>query len=180
MCRLAIATICEMVLFFCFSVIPIGNKSADIRGKDDYFNNAQVRDGWSYYDRTIGVPFITPTSDTKGKWPNYSDFFTNNNRVPVWHIGLSGTLLDHISWFGKFSYFGNSGTYDVPFDGSPRQFSGLLSFQAPIYFLGGTILKGSLAADTGKLYPKTFGFSLGIRKEGFLNIQDKRMGNFRY
>ncbi|MCF0058325.1 capsule assembly Wzi family protein [Dyadobacter sp. CY356] len=151
---------------------PLNDIQTGIRqnlGKDNYFNNAQVRDGWSYYDRTIGTPFITPTSDTKGRWPNYADSFTSNNRVSVFHMGLRGTLLQKVLWTTKLSYSSNSGTYDVPFVGSPTQFSGLITMQGNINIFGGTILKGSVAADLGKLYADTYGFTLGLRKEGLLS-----------
>jgi hypothetical protein len=138
-------------------------------GKDNYFNNAQVRDGWSYYDRTIGTPFITPTSDTKWKWPNYADSFTSNNRISVLHLGLKGTLMQKVIWTTKLSYSSNAGTYDVPFINTPTQFSGLLTMQGKINVFGGTILKGSIAADLGDLYPDTYGFTLGLRKEGLLS-----------
>jgi hypothetical protein len=141
------------------------------RGKDDYFNNAQVRDGWSYYDRTIGTPFIPPTSDTKWKWPIYGNMFTSNNRVSVFHAGLKGTLLGQVQWTGKFSVSSNAGTYDIPFETYPKQFSGLLALQTRINFLGGVLVKGSVALDAGDLYPKSFGFSFGLKKDGILFIR---------
>ena len=137
-------------------------------GRDNYFNNTQVRDGWSYYDRTIGTPFITPTSETQWKYPKYADSFTSNNRVAVFHIGLNGTLLQKVMWTSKFSYSSNIGTYDAPFVTKPTQFSGLLMLQKRTKILGGSTIKGSIAADLGKLYPNTYGFTIGIRKEGIL------------
>jgi len=139
------------------------------RGHDNYFNHAQVRDGWSYYDRTIGTPFIPPTTDTKWKWPSYADSFTSNNRVSVLHLGLRGTLAQKITWSTKVSYSSNSGSYAESFKGSPTQFSGLITMQGKINLFGGTILKGSVAADLGELYPDTYGFTLGLRKEGLLS-----------
>ncbi len=141
------------------------------RGKDDYFNNAQVRDGWSYQDRTIGTPFITPTTDTQWRWPNYANFFTSNNRVSVIHAGLKGTLLEQIEWSTRFSYSSNAGTYDAPFKTYPKQFSGLMTLQTRLNFLGGVWIKGSVAADIGDLYQKTYGFSLGLKKDGILFIR---------
>jgi hypothetical protein len=135
------------------------------RGRDNYFNNQQVRDGWSYYDRTIGTPFIPPTSQTKWKWPNYADNFTSNNRVMLWHLGLKGTLFRKIEWQGKFSYSTNYGAYLEPFKGAPKQFSGLIGLQSKLDVLGGLTLKGAYAADIGDLYRKTYGFMLGIRKD---------------
>jgi len=138
-------------------------------GRDNYFNNTQVRDGWSYYDRTIGTPFITPTSETQWKYPKYADSFTSNNRVAALHIGLKGAIIQKIMWTSKFSYSSNIGTYDAPFTSKPTQFSGLITMQGKINLFGGTILKGSVAADLGELYPDTYGFTLGLRKEGLLS-----------
>lgn len=139
------------------------------RGKDDYFNNAQVRDGWSYQGRGIGTPFIPPTSDTKWNWPTYADFFTSNNRVTVIHTGISGTAFNKLNWYTKLSYSSNAGTYNLPFESIPKQFSGILGLQAKINWLGGSMLKGSLAVDNGNLYRNNFGFSLGLRKNFTIN-----------
>ncbi len=137
------------------------------RGKDNYFNHAQVRDGWSYYDRTIGTPFITPTSETIWKFPNYGDAFTSNNRVWVLHTGLRGTLARNVEWSTKLSYSSNIGVYDLPLPETIYQFSGLLRVQARTGWLGGnTILSGSVAADSGGLYPNSYGLMLSLRKEG--------------
>lgn len=137
------------------------------RGKDNYFNNAQVRDGWSYFDRTIGTPFITPTSETIWKFPNYGDAFTSNNRVWVFHTGLGGTLSKNVEWSTKLSYSSNNGVYDLAFPTTVYQFSGLVRVQARTGWLGGnTLLSGSLAADLGGLYPTSYGLMLSLRKEG--------------
>nr|WP_295926921.1 capsule assembly Wzi family protein [uncultured Dyadobacter sp.] len=135
------------------------------RGHDNYFNNQQVRDGWGYFDRTIGTPFIPPTSQTKWRWPNYADNFTSNNRVMLFHLGLKGTLFRKIEWLGKFSYSENSGAYLEPFIGAPKQFSGLLMMQSKLDVFGGITVKGAYAADIGDLYRKTYGFMLGVRKD---------------
>jgi hypothetical protein len=135
------------------------------RGIDNYLNNQQVRDGWSYHIRTIGTPFIPPSADTKWKYPAYADNHTSNNRVLVVHMGLKGTIAQRVQWYTKLSYSNNSGAYLAPFAPSANQFSGLLAFQSRIKLMGGTTIKGSLATDTGKLYPTTYGFSLGLRKD---------------
>ena len=138
-----------------------------IFGKDNYFNHTQVRDGWSYYGRTIGTPFITPTSETIWKFPNYGDAFTSNNRVWVLHSGLRGSLSKSVEWSTKLSYSSNAGVYDLPFPNAIYQFSGLLRVQARTSWLGGnTLLSGSVAADWGGLYPNSYGLMLSLRKEG--------------
>jgi hypothetical protein len=138
-----------------------------IFGKDNYFNHTQVRDGWSYYDRTIGTPFITPTSETIWKFPNYGDAFTSNNRVWVLHTGLRGNLTRNVEWSTKLSYSSNNGVYDQPFSEAAFQFSGLFRVQARTGWLGGnTVLTGSVATDLGGLYPNSTGLMLSLRKEG--------------
>ncbi|MCE7041263.1 capsule assembly Wzi family protein [Dyadobacter sp. CY312] len=161
--------ITEGVLEFLYTKDQGGNEfvigDGKRRGIDNYFNNQQVRDGWSYYKRTIGTPFIPPTSDTEWKYPAYADNHTSNNRVLVVHLGLKGTIAQQIEWYTKLSYSNNSGAYLVPIYPAAKQFSGLIALQSHIDFLGGSTIKGSFAADMGDLYPKTYGFSLGLRKD---------------
>ena len=164
----AFIEVTEGVLEFLYTKSQGGsivNYDQHIFGKDDYFNNQQIRDAWSYFNRTIGTPFIPPTSDTQWKWPGYADNFTSNNRISVLHLGLKGILNQNIYWLTKLSMSDNEGTYDVPFKGNPNQFSGLLALQTRVSLLGGMLLKGSVAADIGDLYPKTYGFTLGLRKD---------------
>jgi hypothetical protein len=133
-------------------------------GRDNYFNNAQIRDGWSYDNRTIGTPFITPSSATEAKWGRYGDSFTSNNRVSVLHMGLKGLFLGSINWYTKLSYSTNIGTYDLPFAKTVKQFSGILSLQYHTRFLGGVLCRGSVGVDLGELYRPVTGINLGVRK----------------
>lgn len=173
-------TVKELVLEFLYTKNQGGSRfvidNDKQRGRDNYFNNAQVRDGWSYFDRGIGTPFIPPTSETVWKFPNYADFFTSNSRVWALHAGLQGTLLQNLVWSTKLSYSSNGGVYDLPFPNTAYQFSGLLTLQTETPWLGGMFLKGSLATDQGGLYRSTTGISLSLRKEfGLLSsIQSAR------
>lgn len=141
------------------------------RGKDNYFNNAQVRDGWSYFDRTIGSPFISPTSDTRWRWPNLADMFTSNNRVWAFHVGMRGTMFSNVEWTTKLSYSSNGGTYDEPFKSAdlpkgPYQFSGLFMIQKPTQLLGGPARIGmSFGIDNGNLYQNASGFRFSLRRD---------------
>lgn len=139
------------------------------RGRDNYFNNQQVRDGWSYFDRTIGTPFIPPSSDTKWKYPSYADNHTSNNRVMVIHLGMNGTIFQKIYWHTKLSFSNNSGAYLQPIYPAAKQFSGIIGLQTKLNWLGGSIAKGSLAVDNGTLYRNNIGFSLGLRKNFTIN-----------
>ncbi|NIJ54960.1 capsule assembly Wzi family protein [Dyadobacter arcticus] len=141
------------------STVTDGN---GIRGKDDYFNNGQVRDGWSYYGRGIGTPFIT--AGTENTWPRYADFFTNNNRVWVLHAGVQGKLSS-ATWTTKLSYSSNQGTYDQAFENRAYQFSGILAVAQPVKWLGGSTIKAAVSVDNGKLFENAVGVMLAFRKD---------------
>ncbi|MCX6216358.1 capsule assembly Wzi family protein [Spirosoma sp.] len=134
------------------------------RGRDNYFNHSQYQDGWSRFGLTMGTPFITPTQDNLSELPQYG--FTNNNRVAVIHIGLSGQAYDFLRFQAKASYSENLGTYVLPFATKVRQFSAVLNLSAPFQILNGITGSASIAADIGDLYTKNIGFYVGIRKEG--------------
>ncbi|MCF2487348.1 capsule assembly Wzi family protein [Dyadobacter sp. CY347] len=141
-----------------------GSEAVDgnsIRGKDDYFNNGQVRDGWSYYGRGIGTPFITPQSENN--WPRYADFFTNNNRVWVIHSGMKGKVGSAL-WTSKLSLSSNEGTYDVKLPNKMYQFSGIVGLEKQVEWLGGSVIKGAVSADAGEFFDDAFGLMLSIRK----------------
>ncbi|KAA0988881.1 capsule assembly Wzi family protein [Dyadobacter aurulentus] len=157
-------TVDRLTLELLYTKSQGGSETTDgngIRGKDDYFNNGQVRDGWSYYGRGIGTPFITATAENN--WPKYADFFTNNNRVWVTHAGLKGKL-NAATWVTKFSLSSNQGTYDQGFPGKIYQFSALLALEVPVQLLGGSVIKGAVSMDQGELFENAFGGSLSIRK----------------
>ncbi|WP_420150393.1 capsule assembly Wzi family protein [Spirosoma sp.] len=139
------------------------------RGKDDYFNHQQFRDGWAYRYHTVGTPFIPPGLGPRDQYPYGS--FTNNNRVYVFHTGVGGSLplsgralMSPITYQIKLSYSHNLGTYNVPFSAARKQFSGYAGIVAPLSILGGLQLTGSVAVDAGTLYQNSIGTFLSIRK----------------
>ena len=139
-------------------------ENASQRGRDNYFNHSQYQDGWSRFGLTMGTPFITPSGDSRSDLPRYA--FTNNNRVVVMHVGLSGQAYDFLRFQFKASYSENLGTYEVPFARTVHQFSSVLSLSAPLSILHGVTANASVATDMGDLYTNTVGFYVGIRKEG--------------
>lgn len=142
------------------------------RGRDNYFNHSQFVDGWTYFGRTIGTPFLTPVAELNPKLLNYNPAIANN-RVSAFHVGLAALLFDKIDLTTRLSYSINAGTYDSPLITLPRQFSGLLTLAAPVNILGGTTLTGSLAVDSGELLPNSVGGYISLRKAGVLGGQQR-------
>lgn len=135
------------------------------RGRDDYFNHGQYRDGWSYKGRTIGTPFIAPATDLRADLPQYA--FTNNNRISVYHAGLSGQISDRVTFLLKASYSQNAGTYQVPFAPQRKQRSAILATELRLGKKGFRAT-ASGAVDRGDLYTSNTGFSVGLLKRGKL------------
>ena len=136
------------------------------RGRDDYFNHSQFIDGWTYFGRTIGTPFLTPQPEVRSSLP--PRYGIANNRVSVFHLGVSALLLNKIDILARLSLSRNAGTYTIPYLAVPTQFSGLVTASLPLSLLGGTVLNGSLAVDLGGLLPNSVGAYVGLRKTGML------------
>ena len=147
------------------------------RGKVNYFNNAQFRDGWAYQRLTIGTPFINPSYDANG----YTSFggYTINNRIYAWHLAASGTLPwrggalpGGLTYQTKLSVSRNLGTYDTPFRTPITQVSLFGQVATVIQSQGnlgqlfdGTEIIGRIAYDTGGLYQDAFGLYVGVRRQ---------------
>jgi hypothetical protein len=79
-------------------------------GDENYYNNYEYAQGWSYKGLGLGNPFITPASSTKPGFPNDPTDYFNNNRVLALYFG--GEAGVNSWWFKcKFSYSWNDGTF---------------------------------------------------------------------
>lgn len=133
-------------------------------GNDNYFNNGEYRSGWTYYGRTIGAPFISPSlPDANG-----ITLGVFNNRVVAHYLGLQGYFIHKIPYKLRLSYSINYGTYGVPLKERPKQFSfgleaGILrKAKAPFHVDLG------IYGDCGRLYSNNFGLSLSFSRNGVI------------
>lgn len=145
------------------------------RGKVNYFNNAQFRDGWSYQRLGLGTPLITPRYNPDGT--STYGAFTGNNRILAWHLAASGTLPIKAKWLKqspsyltKLTLSRNLGTYDSPYVVPLTQFSAFGQLAVPLQFRGNeqivnsTEIIGRVGFDIGSLYSTNLGVYLGVRK----------------
>ena len=132
-------------------------------GDDDYFNNGIYQNGWTYYSRTIGTPFISsPLYNSNGA------VSIQNNRVIVHHIGIEGDVSGYAYKF-LTSVSNNYGTYSAPLATDLRKnTSVLLEVKKQFSGLSNIELGCSVGADFGKLYGNSVGCLFSIRKIGNL------------
>ena len=157
-----------------FEYLFTGSQGGDVfvitdplrRGRDNYFNHSQFLDGWTYFGRSIGNPFLTPATEVRPSLPPNTGI--GNNRVSAFHVGLSALLVDKVTLTTRLSFSRNAGTYPTPYPEIPSQFSGLITASVPLDLFGGLVLNGSLALDKGELLPNSVGGYLSLRKTGLL------------
>src|SRR5450432_276696 len=144
-------------------------------GDENYYNNYEYADGYSYKGVAIGSPLISSKYDTR-PFPNSKFDYFNNNRVSALHVGLDATIQDfHIITkatysknYGTFStspYGSSTGTIrDKPVGSFPEsnQFSCYLQIEKPLS--DSYSLNISMALDHGLLLYNTSGISFQIMK----------------
>jgi len=129
-------------------------------GADNTFNNGIYQNGWTYFSRTIGTPFISsPVYNKNG------GVSVVNNRVQVHHIGLDGEVQGY-QYKALCSFSKNYGGYYTPYPEMIRNTSLLLEVkkQFPDFF--NIELGCSVGADIGKLYGNSVGCMVSVRKRG--------------
>jgi len=133
----------------------------------DYYNNYQYVNGWSYKGIGLGTPFISQKNLTREGLASDDNFFINN-RVNVYHVGSEGSFLG-LDYIVKMSYSRNFGTYKTSevyntFN-EIGQFSGIIKLRRDLR--NGVNIWCLTAFDYGKLYDNSAGLVMGISKELF-------------
>jgi hypothetical protein len=131
-------------------------------GSDSYFNNGIYQNGWTYYSRTIGTPFITsPLYNRNGAIPIL------NNRVQVHHFGIEGDI-EGFQYKALSSFSKNYGTYSSPYPEMIQNTSILLEVNKQFPKLLNINIGCKIGADFGKLYGNSVGLQISIIKTGNL------------
>ncbi|PQA58641.1 hypothetical protein [Siphonobacter curvatus] len=107
-------------------------------------------------------------------------FFTKDNLLSAVHLGLDGSLGQGYTFNGRFTYLHSNGTPESLYARAKQQVSLLLELRKPAWFLKGSELLASGAADFGDVYPQSWGFSIGIRKSwGFVDEDIPEIARYR-
>jgi hypothetical protein len=131
-------------------------------GADSYFQNGVYQNGWTYFSKTIGTPFISSPLYNKN-----GGVAVVNNRVQVHHIGLEGDVHGY-NYKALCSFSKNYGNYGAPYPEMIRNTSLLLEVKKQFPKLSNIELGCSVGADIGKLYGNSVGCMVSVRKRGNL------------
>lgn len=135
-------------------------------GGDNYYNNGEYTTGNSYFNQAIGSPLLpSPIYNTDGS------LGFSNTRIKDWHIGLEGNLSQQLSYRTLVTVMNGWGIPYKPFLQRKYGTSFLVEMKYTHPQLQGWLFTGALAGDTGNILgKKSYGFSLGISKQGILKI----------
>lgn len=149
-------------------------------GDENYYNNYEYAQGWSYNGLGLGTPFISTHTSTRAGLPNDPQDYFNNNRVVAFHAGAQGAVEN---WYFtvKLSYSLNYGTFGTsiyghstghlyvpPHFGIWQEVSQFSSFLEVKKELGHGYNIGCLAAlDAGKLLNNSGGVILKLSRTFF-------------
>lgn len=146
-------------------------------GDEDYYNNSEYLEGWSYKDVGIGTPLITAANSARDGQAHFPGDFFISNRVVAGHVGVKGflygwsvfsklTLSRHFGTFATSEYGKSTGgNFHTPHSEMfepVTQFSSVI--QAERKIMNNTYVGGTFALDQGKLLYSGSGLILNIRR----------------
>jgi len=132
-------------------------------GADNYYNNGEYSTGFSYFNRSLGTPFLlSPEYNGNGK------LGINHNRVQALYLGVEGEINPNLSWRLRMSTMESRGTPYAPTLKKLNATSFITDFS---YCRKDWIFTSSIAADHGSLLGNHWGFSLSVAKQGILVLK---------
>ena len=131
-------------------------------GNDSYYRNSVFQNGWNYFYRTMGNPFLTS--------PLYNEdgtIYTLNSRVRVHHLGVRGDIYG-FRYLAKVSYARNYGNDNTSRAELSHNTALLLEVHKQVEQAWGLDFGFRLAADFGTQWGNQIGAQLTISKRGLI------------
>ena len=131
-------------------------------GNDCYYQNSVFKNGWNYFYRSMGTPYITsPLYNTDGT------VHTLNSRVRVHHIGVRGDIYG-FRYRIKASYARNYGNDNTSRALLSTNTALLLEVYKHVPQAWGMDFGLRLGADIGTQFGNSFGGQIVITKKGIM------------
>ncbi|QKJ31465.1 hypothetical protein HQ865_17390 [Mucilaginibacter mali] len=146
-------------------------------GDEDYYNDYEFRNGWSYQGLNMGTPLFNDRKYTRDGLINDPNDHIINNRILGFHGAIQGSV-NRVQLTMKLTYTQNFGTYGTAIEGHsvpPKfeppmygifsrvdQFSGYIEAGKDFYNgLSGAV---AIGYDKGGIYYNTLGLQLKLKK----------------
>ena len=146
----------------------MGGEYVIFGGRDNYFNHAEYRSGWTSFGRVIGDPLMLPEAPVPLGAEGSMIPGIRSNRFRAHHFAMAGALFRVAPYKLMLTWSNHYGTYDAPLreDGSPLgAFSGAFMGEIPLPLKQGTRMRLTygLYGDAGPLTGNRLGASIGLR-----------------
>lgn len=129
---------------------------------DSYYRNGVFQNGWNYFYRSMGTPFITsPLYNTDGT------IYTLNSRVRLHHLGIRGDVYG-FKYRLLCSYARNFGNDNTSKEMLSTNTATLLEITKHVEKAWGLDFSVSLAGDFGSQFGNQFGAMISVRKQGII------------
>ena len=131
-------------------------------GNDSYYRNSVFQNGWNYFYRSMGTPFITsPLYNADGT------IYTLNSRVRLHHVGIRGNVFGFKYRFlcSHAQNFGNNNSSKQVLSTNTAMLLEITKYVEKAWGLDFSI---ALAGDLGNQFNNQFGAMLTIRKQGII------------
>lgn len=129
---------------------------------DSYYRNIVFQNGWNYFYRSMGTPFITsPLYNSDGT------IYTLNSRVRLHHVGIRGDIsgFKYRVLCSHVRNFGNDNTSKLLLS---RNTAALLEVSKHVQKAWGLDFGISIAGDFGSQFGNQIGAMVTIRKQGII------------
>ncbi|WP_394993049.1 capsule assembly Wzi family protein [Emticicia sp.] len=142
----------------------LGITTPQLRGQDDYFNNATYEEGWVYKKNTIGTAFLMPISNSPFLSSKFGSTKINpnyilNNRVKAYSIGIYSKIKS-VELKTRVSLSENLGSYlYAPFNVKQLSIMQQISFPVKKYFV-----HTNIGYDNSGLFDKNLGIVFLIKR----------------
>lgn len=129
---------------------------------DSYYRNSVFQNGWNYFYRSMGTPFITsPLYNQDGT------IYTLNSRVRLHHIGIRGNMHG-FKYRLLCSYTRNFGNDNTSKQILSTNVATLIEVTKYVEKAWGLDFGIALASDIGNQFGNQFGAMFTIRKQGII------------
>ncbi|MBK9509097.1 MAG: hypothetical protein IPO04_06320 [Cytophagaceae bacterium] len=134
------------------------NEIAELRGRDNYFNNGIYNDGWRYRDRNLGSPLLIAENDQIIETKKQNQNYFVNSKVKAINFKVS-YVFSKFNFSTQILHSNNKGSLEFPINVSQLSFKQDCHWKYKNYNF-----RGIISADIGEYWSQHAGLQLQIQK----------------
>lgn len=134
------------------------NEIAELRGRDNYFNNSIFKDGWNYYGKNIGSPILISEKDQIVSTSKKNLNYFVNSKVKAINLKIAYSIHNY-QLATQFLHTQNFGSLEFPILKNQISIRQEIRTQVKDYFVSANI-----GLDAGAYWTRNAGLQLQAKK----------------